>query len=92
MIQALGHPSVAVQSAALAGLAALSDRVHAALDPARQRRLWAAIAGPLAASARPAAQPPTAVQAAAARAAGTLAALPSFVQTQLGAELCHLQC
>lgn len=91
LVQALGHAATAMHSAALAGLASLSDGAHAALPPARQRQLWMAIAAPLDAGSGPKAQP-AAVQAAAARAAGALAALPSFVHTQLGAGLCSLLC
>jgi hypothetical protein len=88
LVQALGNAAAAVQSAALSGLASLSDGAHAALPPAWQRHLWAAVAAPLDAGSGPKAQPAAAVQAAAARAVGALAALPSFVHTRLGAGLC----
>jgi hypothetical protein len=91
VMQALGHAAIAMQSTALSGLASLSDGAHAVLPPARQQQLWTAVAEVLAGAASPKARP-AAVQAAAARAVGALAALPSFVHTQLGAGLCKLLC
>lgn len=80
LLQALLHRIPALQAAALSGLAALSDETHAALPADRQRRLWAAVSGVLSSPAASAA-----VRAAAAKAVGGLAALPSFVESQTGA-------
>lgn len=58
----------------------LSDEAHAALSAEQRQQLWAAVSG---AMTGPVAAP-AAVRAAAARATGSLAALPSFVLSQLG--------